>query len=87
MRLGYNCENDRYGILDHDLWIDRGLHCGEAIEVKINDEWIQDRIEYDHKINSWYLVESGLKCEQLEGVEVNLKSKESLVGDNGFLDL
>lgn len=87
MRLGYNCENDRYGILDHDLWIDRGLHCGESIEVFVNDRWIKDRMEYDHKIKKWYLVETGLIGEQLEYVKVKFKSEENLVGDNGFLDL
>ena len=24
-RLGYNCENGRYGLLSMDLWIDTGL--------------------------------------------------------------
>lgn len=70
MRLGYNYENDRYGILDRDLWVDKGLHCGECIEIKFNGEWIQDRIEYDHKINNWYLVNTGLIGEELEFIEV-----------------
>lgn len=73
MRLGYNYENDRYGILDMDLFVDKGLHCGECIEIKINGEWIQDRIEYDHKINNWYLVKSKLIGEQLEYLEVRVK--------------
>ena len=30
-RLGYNCENGRYGLLSMDLWIDTGFHCGECI--------------------------------------------------------
>jgi Domain of unknown function (DUF5348) len=36
MVLGYNQELDRYGILEHDLWIDSGLHCGECIEIMFN---------------------------------------------------
>ena len=32
-RLGYNCENGRYGLLSMDLWIDTGFHCGECMEV------------------------------------------------------
>lgn len=69
-RLGYNDENDRYGILEHDLWINEGLHCGEGIEVYVNDKWVKDRIGYNHKIESWYLVESGLVGEQLEYLKV-----------------
>ena len=42
MKLGYNYENDRYGILDRDLWVDRGLHCGECIEVKVDGKWLMD---------------------------------------------
>lgn len=43
-KLGYNFENDRYGILENDLWINKGLHCGEGIEVYVNDKWVEDRI-------------------------------------------
>ena len=68
--LGYNFENDRYGILEHDLWTDEGLHCGECIEVYIDNKWVEDRIEYDHEIKSWYLVKSGLVGEQLEYLKV-----------------
>lgn len=35
-RLGYNYENDRYGILEYDLWVKEGLHCGECFEVMMN---------------------------------------------------
>lgn len=87
MRLGYNCENDRYGILEHDLWTNEGLHCGDCIEIFVNDKWIKDRIEYDHKIKKWYLVTTGLIGEQLEYLKVKDESDEKLVGDNGFLDL
>lgn len=73
MRLGYNYENDRYGILETDIWVDKGLHCGECIEVKVNGKWIKDRIEYDHKINNWYLVKSKFIGEQLEYLEVRVK--------------
>lgn len=72
MRLGYNVEIDRYGILDHDLFIDSGLHCGECIEVFVDGKWIQDRIEYDHKIKNWYLVKSGLVGEELEYLKVRV---------------
>lgn len=35
-RLGYNCENGRYGLLSMDLWIDTGFHCGECMEVLVD---------------------------------------------------
>lgn len=33
-RLGYNCENGRYGLLSMDLWIDTGFHCGDLEYVR-----------------------------------------------------
>lgn len=69
-RLGYNEELDRYGILISDLWENEGLHCGDSIEVLINNEWIKDRIEYDNKIKKWYLFNSKLVGEELEFLKV-----------------
>lgn len=69
-RLGYNEELDRYGILISDLWENEGLHCGDSIEVLINNEWIKDRIEYDNKIKKWYLFNSELVGEELEFLKV-----------------
>ena len=40
-RLGYNSYNKRYGLLSSDLWIDTGFHCGEYLEVLLDDEWVQ----------------------------------------------
>ena len=66
--LGYNSDNDRYGILnDMDLWHNEGLHCGDGIEVYVNGEWMADRIEY---FNEWYLVYSKLKGDSLEHLKV-----------------
>ena len=72
MRLGYNIENDRYGVLDNDLFINDGLHCGDTLEVYVNDKWIKDRIEYNHNIEKWYLVKTGLVGEELENLKVRL---------------
>ena len=36
-RLGYNSYNKRYGLLSSDLWIDPGFHCGECLEVLVDD--------------------------------------------------
>ena len=44
-RLGYNSSNGRYGLLASDLWIDTGFHCGEGLEVLVDDEWVQTRME------------------------------------------
>lgn len=44
-RLGYNCSNGRYGLLSSDLWIAPGFHCGEGMEVLVDDKWVQTRME------------------------------------------
>ena len=44
-RLGYNSSNDRYGLLSSDLWIDTGFHCGEGLEVLLDDKWVRTRME------------------------------------------
>ena len=44
-RLGYNSYNKRYGLLSSDLWIDTGFHCGEYLEVLLDDERVQTRME------------------------------------------
>lgn len=56
-RLGYNSENDRYGLLVTDLWEHTGFHCGEGLEVLVDDEWVQTCMEmgFDRK---WYLVDT-----------------------------
>lgn len=68
--LGYNSNNDRMGILNNmDLWSDDSLHCGETFEVFINGEWVQDRIEMKFD-KTWYLVETKLQGDELEGLKV-----------------
>lgn len=67
-KLGYNCDNDRMGILNMDLWVDDGLHCGETFEVFIDGEWKADRLEMSG--SEWYLVYSKLKGDELEGLKV-----------------
>lgn len=70
--LGYNYNNERFGILNSmDLWEDDGLHCGECFEVFVNGKWIQDRIEMKFD-KTWYLVETKLEGDQLEGLKVRL---------------
>ena len=54
-RLGYNCENGRYGLLSMDLWIDTGFHCGECMEVLVDDQWVKTGMEMN-LAREWYLV-------------------------------
>ena len=56
-RLGYNSENGRYGLLISDLWEHTGFHCGEGLEVKVDDKWVKTRMEMDIDHN-WYLVDT-----------------------------
>ena len=44
-RLGYNSANDRYGLLVSDLWEHDGFHCGEVLEVMVDDKWQETRME------------------------------------------
>lgn len=54
-RLGYNSENDRYGLLVTDLWENEGFHCGDCLEVYVEDRWMQTRMEMGAN-QQWYLV-------------------------------
>ena len=55
-RLGYNANNDRYGLLVSDLWENDGFHCGEHLEVEIDGEWVPTRMEMTG--GKWYLVDT-----------------------------
>ena len=68
--LRYNYDEKRMGILSFDLLFNSGLHCGECLEVLINDEWVADRIEYTSRTNEWYLVNTKLQGADLEGLKV-----------------
>ena len=53
-RLGYNPDQDRYGLLISDLWAHEGFHCGETMEVLQDGLWVQTRMEMTD--GEWYLV-------------------------------
>ena len=57
-RLEYSEVNDRYRVLNDDIWEFEGLHCGETLEVLVDGEWISSRIEmaWDKEGSHWYLV-------------------------------
>ena len=54
-RLGYNSYNKRYGLLSSDLWIDTGFHCGECLEVLVDDQWVKTRMEMNPRENGIWL--------------------------------
>ena len=57
-RLGYNPDNKRYGIIDGDTWKNKGITCGELLEVIVDDKWVQTRMEmaWEEDGQKWYLV-------------------------------
>lgn len=65
--LVYDAESERmdirFGLLDYY----GGLHCGECLEVLIDDEWIPTRIELG---NFWYL--KGICVSDLDGLIVRI---------------
>ena len=69
-RLGYNYENGRYGLLSMDLWIDTGFHCGECMEVLVDDQWVKTRMEMN-LAREWYLVGTPY-CGDLEYVRARI---------------
>ena len=74
-RLGYNQENGRYGIIDGDFWENDGLHCGETLEILVEDEWIPTRIEksWDENGGEWYVVGTPFRGHNLEYIMARQK--------------
>ncbi len=72
-RLGYNAGNGRYGLLNSDLWEHEGFHCGEGLEIWDYDaeRWIPTRVEMTID-REWYLVGTGLRGDDLEGVRASI---------------
>lgn len=67
-RLSYHAETGRYGLLWFDLW-EKDFHCGNKMQVYIDGEWIDTRIEMDSN-EKWYLV--GVE-EELEGLKARIE--------------
>ena len=65
--LYFDRQTERMDIRFENKEIYGGLHCGTAMEVLINDEWVPTRIEYG---NDWYLV--GVQKESLPGLQVRI---------------
>lgn len=65
----YDARNDRMDIRFGLEEYYGGLHCGECLEVKIHDQWVQTRIEMQWP-DEWYLV--GIKTNNLQGLKVRI---------------
>lgn len=72
-RLGYNGQNDRYGLLVSDLWVNEGFHCGECLQVKVDDEWVDTRFEMSTN-KEWYLVNTPYRGIDIEYVKARIIS-------------
>lgn len=67
MVLKYDNETERYN----------DLHCGESLKIKIDNKWVNVRIELSGicERNNWYFIdENGFtkKCHTLEGYEIEI---------------
>ena len=65
--LQYDRESDRFDIHFDDGKYYGGLHCGECLDVRLNEVWVPTRIEMSE---DWYLV--GLRELRLEGLTVQI---------------
>lgn len=66
--LSYHRESGRYGLLWSDLW-EKDFHCGNHLQVYIDGEWIDTRIEMDSN-QKWYLVDID---KPLEGLKIRVQ--------------
>lgn len=78
MYLGYNRDNNRYGILTADLWENEGLHCGESFWICIDGDYVHTRIEMNTD-GQWYLFGTGLSGEDLEGITIYLQNPDERI--------
>lgn len=67
-RLGYNMDNDRYGLLVSDLWVNDGFHCGECLQIMIEGKWIDTSFEmaWENGKNEWYLTDTDIRGTDIE---------------------
>ena len=58
--LAFDKSDNRYAICYKDEYGSQSycFHCGDCLDVKLNDVWIPTRIEmgYSDESNGWYLV-------------------------------
>jgi hypothetical protein len=77
-RLGYNSQNDRYGLLVSDLWEYSGFHCGECLQVQIDGEWVDTSMEMDWTTGrgEWYLTGTKIRGEEIEYKRARIQKEE-----------
>ena len=73
--LFYNAQNKRYRLLTSDLH-EKDFHRGNHLQVLINDEWVDTRIEINAK-GKWYLIGIGKSGSELEGLRVRVEGDEN----------
>ena len=76
-KLSYNSESDRFGLLIADLW-GKEFHCGNTLDYYDNDRevWVPTRIEISWPEKQYYLVGTGLKGDDLEGLRVRISEDD-----------
>ena len=60
-RLCYNYDVDRYGLVSDNQWADYGFHCGEPLEVLVDDVWVKTSMQLVSivdGIREWGLVDT-----------------------------
>ncbi len=82
-RLGYNSATGRYGLLVSDLWQDMGFHCGECLEVMVDDKWMATRMEMSAE-QKWYLL--GMSRNISFRAFTDKERRSSVYGENDFND-
>ena len=72
--MSYNETNDRYGVKKNGEWIEDGFHCGECMEIMVDGQWIQSRIEmkFTETERGWYLVDTPF-FGNLENIQVRIE--------------
>lgn len=60
--LIFDDESQRYKIRFATGEFSDGLHCGDVLDVLLDGEWLESRIEMSYT-DKWYLV--GVKCKDL----------------------
>lgn len=90
-RLGFNADNDRYGLLVGDLWEEDGFHCGQEVFVwdEEAEKWIDTRFEmaWTQDGGKWYLAGTPYRGGAIEGVRASILRSCSQTGlDESLLE-
>lgn len=82
-RLGYNCENGRYGLLSMDLWIDTGFHCGECMEVLVDGVECSAALHHNKKMTNYHIHLVFSERKMLEHPEVKIATRNMFYDEQG----